>query len=376
MKTKQITAAIIAAAITMGAAANAASFPDVNAGDWYYETVTAMTDKGLFSGVEENGAVYFKPDNTMTRAEFIAVVDRILELDTSKKGKQWWYGAYQAALDADIITGGEMSAYDMDNAITRREMAMVAVRAIKKKGEILLTLYADNVIASIPDYDKIGSYYDDFVVTAYANGILCGIDDNGTFNPEGTLTRSAAATVLNRIIEPSTREQRDFLKNPNQSANDDEPITIHEGEVSQRRFARAGDTVVKADGTEVVLSIGPHGVLGEGQGVAPDLGLEVPTGGNRRVEAYKVFSGLTDFKDSTGKSVINAPYYVNKLTGEGHWGSEWMAMTSEPTTEGTFEYQLSEDKNWIWLGGGWIDMSVQNPTEADLQTIRDANGLN
>ena len=42
----------------------------------------------------------------------------------------------------------------------------------------------------------------------------------------------------------------------------------------------------------------------------------------------------------------------------------------------TFEYQLSEDKNWIWSGGSWADMSVQDPTEADLQTIRDANGLN
>ena len=163
---------------------------------------------------------------------------------------------------------------------------------------------------------------------------------------------------------------------PSEPANIDEPIIIHEGEVSQRRFAREGDTVIKADGTEVVLKKGAHGILGEGQGVAPDLGLEVPTGGNRRVQTDRVFSGLTDFKDSTGKSVVNARYYVNKLTGEGHWGSEWMTMTSEPTTEGTFEYQLSEDKNWIWLGGGWIDMSVQNPTEADLQTIRDANGLN
>ncbi len=174
----------------------------------------------------------------------------------------------------------------------------------------------------------------------------------------------------NNTITISTQAEQ------SEPASDDEPITIHEGEVSQRRFAREGDTVIKADGTEVVLKKGAHGVLGEGQGVAPDLGLEVPTGGNRRVQTDRVFSGLTDFKDSTGKSVVNARYYVNKLTGEGHWGSEWMAMTSEPTTEGTFEYQLSEDKNWIWLGGGWIDMSVQNPTDADLQTIRDANGLN
>ena len=178
----------------------------------------------------------------------------------------------------------------------------------------------------------------------------------------------------NNTITIST--QAEPSDQPSEPINDDDPIIIHEGEVSQRRFAKEGDTVIKADGTEVVLKKGPHGVLGEGQGVAPDLGLETPTGFNKRVEAYKVFSGTTDFKDSTGKSVINAHYYVNKVTGEGHWSAEWMAMTSEPTTEGTFEYQLSEDKNWIWMGSEWIQMYVQDPTEAELQAVRDANGLN
>ncbi len=177
---------------------------------------------------------------------------------------------------------------------------------------------------------------------------------------------------VNNTITISTQAE------PSEPSNTDEPITIYEGEVSQRRFAREGDTVIKADGTAVVLKKGAHGVLGEGQGVAPDLGLETPTGFNKRVEAYKVFSGTTDFKDSTGKSVINAYYYVNKLTGEGHWDTEWMAMTSEPTTEGTVNYQLSEDKNWLWMEalGWWVPMYAQEPTETDLQTIRDANGLN
>ncbi len=181
---------------------------------------------------------------------------------------------------------------------------------------------------------------------------------------------------VNNTITIST--QVEPSEQPPETANDDEPIIIHEGEVSQRRFAREGDTVIKADGTEVVLKKGAHGILGEGQGVAPDLGLETPTGGNRRVQTDRVFSGLTDFKDSTGKSVVNARYYVNKLTGEGHWGSEWMAMTSEPTTEGTFNYRLSEDKNWIWMEalGWWVPMYAQEPTEAELQTIRDVNGLN
>ena len=169
---------------------------------------------------------------------------------------------------------------------------------------------------------------------------------------------------------------------PPEPASDDEPITIHEGEVSQRRFAREGDTVIKADGTEVVLKKGPHGVLGEGQGVAPDLGVTVTGVGNTTVTmtnvTNSVFSGdVGDQVDSVGMRINNESYFVNNITGEGHWGAEWRAMTSMPTTEGTFHYQLSEDKNWIWNNviHSWTTLYNQNFSGyADM--VLEANGLN
>ena len=181
---------------------------------------------------------------------------------------------------------------------------------------------------------------------------------------------------VNNTITISTSQE------PPEPSNDDEPITIHEGEVSQRRFAREGDTVIKADGTAVVLKKGPHGVLGEGQGVAPDLGVTVTGVGNTTVTmtnvTNSVFSGDVGAQvDSVGERINNQPYYVNNITGEGHWGCEWMAMTSMPTTEGTFRYQLSEDKNWIWddIMHGWTSLYNQNFSGyADM--VLEANGLN
>ena len=378
---KSIAGSLIAVSlISSSLSAFAITFPDVNPGDWYYDTVMSMTAMGLFAGIEEDGVIYFKPEKAMTRAEFLVVVSRVLELPVNEGG-QWWEGAYESLKESGIVTGGEISEEVINEAMPREEMAMVAIRAGEYRGESLGSKYKDRVSNEISDINEIGSYYRDYVIRAYENGILEGIGD-GRFDGKGTLSRSAAATVFNKLLDASARKVKDYSSvggsGSSGSEAEDGPIIIKEGEVSQRRFARAGDTVVKADGTEVVLAIGPHGVLGEGQGVAPDLGLEVPTGGNRRVEAYKVFSGLTDFKESTGKSVINAYYYVNKLTGEGHWDTEWMAMTSEPTTEGTINYQLSEDKNWLWMEalGWWVPMYAQEPTETDLQTIRDANGLN
>ena len=367
MKTKKITAAVAAAAITIGTAANAAAFPDVKSGDWYYDTVTAMTNKGLFAGIEENGTVYFKPENTMTHAEFIAVVDRILNLDTSAKGDTWWYGVYRAAVDAQLITSSEMSETDMDSDITRQEMAMVAVRAIEKRGETLSSQYAENVQASIPDNQKIDSRCLDFVLTAYENGILCGVDDLGTFDPNGTLTRAAAAAVLNRITEPTARESRDFSQPPDPLRNYN-PITIYEGQPRDNRLAREGDIFVKADGTQVVLKIDElTGVLGYGQGIAPDVGImdELGQGKNKTTRYLTANGTLTTGKygpNSVGKNVSDSQYWVNPITDEGHWDSEWAVISDYtlPKEQGTEEGEISPDNNYIWDGMGWVTLACDN----------------
>ncbi len=186
---------------------------------------------------------------------------------------------------------------------------------------------------------------------------------------------------VNNTITIST--QAELSEQPSESASNDAPITIHEGEVSQRRFAREGDTVIKADGTAVVLKKGVHGILGEGQGVAPDLGVTVTGVGNTTVTMTNVtglvFSGdVGDQVDSTGMTVNNQSYYVNLVTGEGHWAAEWRVITSAPTEPGEFADQLSEDKNWVWSGTlqSWMEVSVQAMPQEALNRVLAANGLN
>lgn len=224
-------------------------------------------------------------------------------------------------------------------------------------------------------------------------GILCGVDDKGTFDPQGNLNRGAAATVLNRIIDSSSRENKDFsqvVAKPNQNkfdgtSEDSSPIEIIEGSVGQRRFAREGDVVIKANGERVTLRVGSHGVLGEGQNVSPDLGVQVTSGGNTTVVASNmndgmVFSGDTDYTDSFGKRVKNQGYYVNRVTGEGHWDAEWTVILadSHPKTDGSYHYQLSEDKNWYWSAdySRWINISAQYISDNGVAKILEANGLN
>lgn len=361
------------------------SFSDVKPGDWYYETVMAMTKEGLFAGKGDivDGVGVFAPKDTMSRAEFITVVSRILYPDApieTVEGGPWWHGYYKQLTDAGIIDHNVFNG-QMDVEITRQEMAYVAIQALKARGENINVISREIAMRKIPDFNKVGTGYQTFVGQAYSEGIICGMDDRGTFKPDVTLDRASAATVLYRIINEDSRQPVDLMYHGGGVTPDVQTqgaITIQEGQESERRFAKEGDIVIKADGTKVTLKKGAHGILGEGQGVAPDLGVinegftvtaKNITGGS--------FAGGSGYYDSTGTGIKNGSYFVNELTGEGHWDAEWQKMTSMPTSNGTFNYQLSSDKNWMWLESvqEWCALYAQDIADSGISVILQANGL-
>lgn len=116
------------------------------------------------------------------------------------------------------------------------------------------------------------------MIKAYTMDILQGTNDAQTLvSPKATGTRAEGTTILSRFAYPETRVAPDFNKpvvKPD-GGNVSGSITIQQGQKrvnGQSRLAKEGDVVIKSDGIKVVLKKGPNGVLGEGQGVAPDLG--------------------------------------------------------------------------------------------------------
>ncbi len=382
-KTSILTVLILISSLTVSASAN---FSDVKQADWYYETVTEMTEKGLFNGKGNN---LFCPNDTMTKAEFLAVTMRIICPDANLKAENtlaWWQPAYNLAKQAEIIDEVIFPVDSMENVITRQEMAYISSMAFfeQKDGNPDDKEYKDTVLMatqvslsahnsqkygfdlknSIPDYDEIGNDYKGFAVIAYLTGLLGGVDDTGRFAPKDTLTRAEGATVLYRIVRKDKRLDNFTVKDDEQTNTGEtvdlsQPITIHEGQERTNRLAKEGDIVIKADGTQVVLKKGPHGVLGEGQGVAPDLGLRYcPEGDNPSTVADgKMFTGgrIGDWRNSLGKTVVGDFYYVHPLTGEGHWGIHWDVIASASYNymlnngiEGKNDGEISADKHLIW----------------------------
>lgn len=345
-------------------AAEIKSFSDVPSYHWAGNPIAHMVELGMFTGTtkpDANGVGTFSPDATMTRAQFVTVVTRYLYRDElaaiadAHKNSGLWYSAnYEAAVNNGLITASEFTQADMNKPMTRQEMAMVLVRATEALGQ-----YPSQLISSlrIADYNDIGSYYKNYVQKCYSMGMLCGVDDRGTFKPEGTLTRAQAATVLYRLVDPEKRQKVDFTV-PVQT--DQEPMTIYEGKETSRP-AREGDVFVKADGTEITLKIGPNGILGEGQGVAPDKNLKGQSAWWTGARINFSVDKDGNWTDSTGFTLQNAEYLINPYTGEGHWHREWNALKKaypKPKTKGAYDKQLSSDplKMYFWdeVWSWWI----------------------
>lgn len=194
---------------TSVSAESVVSFSDVTENHWAYSAIMNMTERGMFKGTSEavDGVTAFSPDKTMLRSEFIAVLTRYLysnELGLMNPSNgQWYANNYIVALKYGLLTSDELDGGELEKPCTRQEMAMLLVRAAYTgNGEV-----AENIIpsAKIFDYDKIAEEYKSYVLQSYTLGLLVGVDEKGTFNPEGILNRAQAATAIYRLIDTSTR---------------------------------------------------------------------------------------------------------------------------------------------------------------------------
>lgn len=370
-------------------------YSDVNTNDWFYDTVMRMTEEGLFAGKGPvvSGVGTFAPYDVMTRAEFNAVIARILfgeSANTSVEGKPWWYSSDSILRGRSLIRTNDFTD-SVEVPMTREEMAYMCSN-VYIWGKINNSPISDNpavfantdgAVDKIPDYKVIkeGGYLDS-VVTCYSLGIICGVDSNGTFNPKGYLTRAEATSVLYRLIHREARTPVDLSVKLEVGVSDpNAPITIYEGRLRANRFAKEGDTVIKEDGTQIVLVMGSHGILGEGQPVAADLGMQTDITKEYTIvrdgNEYGKYGGYGEYRDRTGHPIGSQEYFINRITGEGHWYYEWQAMCTEPQYKGTFDYQLSADKNFIWDADWdeWTEMYRHPVSKESIEMILSLNGI-
>lgn len=159
-------------------------------GHWAQKNIEELVASGAVGGYADNT---FKPNNTVTRAEFAAMLVKALKLE-GKNGTDFadtsnhWAKEYIAiAASNGIVNGLGADTFAPDALITREQMAVMISKAVQ-----LVPATEDIEFA---DSDSISEWARKAIVDNVANGILKGYYDN-TIRPQSNTTRAEAATVI------------------------------------------------------------------------------------------------------------------------------------------------------------------------------------
>lgn len=169
-------------------------FSDVKEGDWYYPFVSTVYEKKLFAGYEDGT---FRPDNTMTYAEFLGVLAQFSRDTIDTSGASVWYEPFvNWALKNKLIPSEIQEKFDPNANITRQDMAAL-MGALISAYEVDYTIVNNSPI-TFTDADKISSYAAGGVLICWQAGIMGGRTD-GSFDSKSTATRAEVAVVITQL---------------------------------------------------------------------------------------------------------------------------------------------------------------------------------
>ena len=198
--TLALTGAVYCGTGFANAEAGGATFTDLPTSHWAYSSVQKMQAKGIVKGYPDGS---FGPSKTVTYGEFIKMavvaVKGTDDITNAKDATHWASGYYKYAIENGIFHSGQIAEKQLGSTIPRDDMALICANAANLS-EVNMKEVADK----IPDVDNTtrNEYQ---IAQAYAEGLITGYED-GSFHPQGTLTRAEASTVILRIIDESARK--------------------------------------------------------------------------------------------------------------------------------------------------------------------------
>ncbi len=204
---RSVLCGVIAAALCLSSAIGSyAKYSDVPQTHWAYESIKQTSEWGWVNGVAVGR---FEPDSEVTGAQFTVMIIRAFLPDSlDDRNGGLWYSVYgNAAAKLSLLDGTAMEqdkgAFDLP--LSRYDMARMIYnylyRARGDKLEDMVYVAEKETPVVISDRDTIPEEYRESVRTAFALGLLGGVDESGTFAGGSTLTRAQATSVLCRLDE-------------------------------------------------------------------------------------------------------------------------------------------------------------------------------
>lgn len=164
---------------------------------WACKSINNMYERGIVNGY---GDGTFRPDSTVTRAEFVKMITNAVKLATTDiagigfsdvSDTAWYANCVKLAYANNIVQGHNGMFRPLDN-ILRQDAAIIIYKTIVGCG-----IKIDGV-KNFGDEADISDYAKTYVLSMAANGIVNGSD--GRFYPLNTLTRAEAVKLIENML--------------------------------------------------------------------------------------------------------------------------------------------------------------------------------
>jgi len=198
----------------------ASSFKDVKSDHWAKNAIDSATSKGYFKGYADGT---FKPNATLTRAEFAATLARLSKaevMDTAEKAfadlsGHWSEEEVNRAVALGFIDPNDYpNGFKPNTPITRFEIAKWMTSGLAATDADYKQALEDTKTTVIPVREYFTSGIPEskapYVAVAMGTKLLGGYPD-GTFGLNSNATRAEASTILLRYGSVSGKKADEFL---------------------------------------------------------------------------------------------------------------------------------------------------------------------
>ncbi|MFS0726784.1 S-layer homology domain-containing protein [Paenibacillus sp. 1P07SE] len=175
------------------------TFSDLD-GHWAEEAIYDLVGRDAIQGYPDGT---FQPNQSMTRAEFVAMAVHALNLkgkDVTNNTEQtffadseghWAREAIATATMQGIVSGYDEITFGVNDPITREQLALILLRT--------MGLPSVSNTVTFTDQDKIASWAVEAIAALQVEGVLTGYPD-GSVRPQQELTRAEAAVVVSKVL--------------------------------------------------------------------------------------------------------------------------------------------------------------------------------
>ncbi|OXM83311.1 hypothetical protein CF651_26675 [Paenibacillus rigui] len=176
------------------------SFKDLDSVEWARKSIETLAARGIVQGASEDA---FQPQKPITRAEYIVMLSRLLDLGKASaepfgdvQPTAYYYEALNNARAYGIASGTGDNRFEPDRPITREDTMVLTARALAAVKTPLAP--GKGGLGSYKDAAGVSEYAKDSVDALLSAKVISGYDD--AIHPKDALTRAQAAVMLANLI--------------------------------------------------------------------------------------------------------------------------------------------------------------------------------